>query len=96
LRGSNTRQSGARARQRRANPDICKKIGGESEALIVGAIIGNMKPTKPHAAVAGSTHNADLRHEFERRYAPAFGAKAAASVCCTDLPSYDGQLLFFA
>ncbi len=32
---------------------ICEKIGGHSEVLIVGAILGNMKLTKPQAAAAG-------------------------------------------
>jgi len=33
--------------------DICEKIGGYSEVLIVGAILGQMKLTKPQAANAG-------------------------------------------
>ena len=32
---------------------ICEKIGGYSEVLIVGAIMGQMKLTKPQAANAG-------------------------------------------
>lgn len=32
---------------------ICEKIGGYSDVLIVGAILGNMKLTKPQAANAG-------------------------------------------
>src|SRR6266446_4978002 len=32
---------------------ICEKIGGYSELLIVGAIMGQMKLTKPQAANAG-------------------------------------------
>ena len=32
---------------------ICEKIGGYSEVLIVGAILGQMKLTKPQAANAG-------------------------------------------
>src|SRR3954453_8197402 len=32
---------------------ICEKIGGSSEVLIVGAILGQMKLTKPQAANAG-------------------------------------------
>ena len=32
---------------------ICEKIGGHSEVLVVGAILGNMKLTKPQAAAAG-------------------------------------------
>jgi cyanate lyase len=32
---------------------ICEKIGGHSEVLIIGAILGNMKLTKPQAAAAG-------------------------------------------
>jgi cyanate lyase len=32
---------------------ICEAIGGHSEVLIVGAILGNMKLTKPQAAAAG-------------------------------------------
>jgi cyanate lyase len=32
---------------------ICDKIGGYSEVLIVGAILGQMKLTKPQAANAG-------------------------------------------
>ena len=32
---------------------ICAKIGGHSEVLIIGAILGNMKLTKPQAAAAG-------------------------------------------
>src|SRR3979490_3513116 len=32
---------------------ICGKIGGYSEVLIVGAILGQMKLTKPQAANAG-------------------------------------------
>ena len=32
---------------------ICEQIGGYSEVLIVGAILGNMKLTKPQAANAG-------------------------------------------
>jgi len=32
---------------------ICEKIGGFSDVLIVGAILGNMKLTKPQAANAG-------------------------------------------
>src|SRR5436305_2062355 len=32
---------------------ICKKVGGSSEVLIVGAILGQMKLTKPQAANAG-------------------------------------------
>ena len=32
---------------------ICEKIGGFSEVLIVGAILGQMKLTKPQAANAG-------------------------------------------
>src|SRR3954466_7856696 len=32
---------------------ICDKIGGSSEGLIVGAILGQMKLTKPQAANAG-------------------------------------------
>src|ERR1044072_998912 len=32
---------------------ICDKIGGSSEVLIVGAILGQMKLTKPQAANAG-------------------------------------------
>src|ERR1700759_4824412 len=32
---------------------ICQAIGGYSEVLIVGAILGNMKLTKPQAANAG-------------------------------------------
>src|SRR4051812_20818855 len=32
---------------------VCEKIGGYSEALIVGAILGQMKLTKPQAANAG-------------------------------------------
>src|SRR6476646_4542286 len=32
---------------------ICEKIGGYSEVLIVGAILGQMKITKPQAANAG-------------------------------------------
>jgi cyanate lyase len=32
---------------------ICGKIGGHSEVLIIGAILGNMKLTKPQAAAAG-------------------------------------------
>jgi cyanate lyase len=32
---------------------ICEKIGGHSEVLIVGAILGQMKLTKPQAAAAG-------------------------------------------
>src|ERR1700709_2019652 len=32
---------------------ICGKIGGYSEGLIVGAILGQMKLTKPQAANAG-------------------------------------------
>src|ERR1700753_4133723 len=31
----------------------CKKIGGSSEVLIIGAILGQMKLTKPQAANAG-------------------------------------------
>src|ERR1700738_231577 len=31
---------------------ICEKIGGYSEVLIVGAILGPMKRTKPRAATA--------------------------------------------
>ena len=33
---------------------ICEKIGGYSEVLIVGAIMGQMKLTKPQAANAAS------------------------------------------
>jgi cyanate lyase len=33
---------------------ICEKIGGYSEVLIVGAILGQMKLTKPQAANAQS------------------------------------------
>ena len=33
--------------------EICEKIGGYSEVLIVGAILGQMKLTKPQAANAG-------------------------------------------
>lgn len=32
---------------------ICEQIGGHSEVLIVGAILGQMKLTKPQAAAAG-------------------------------------------
>ena len=32
---------------------ICEKIGGYSEVLIVGAVLGQMKLTKPQAANAG-------------------------------------------
>ena len=32
---------------------ICERIGGHSEVLIIGAILGNMKLTKPQAAAAG-------------------------------------------
>src|SRR5215208_1230302 len=32
---------------------ICEKIGGYSEVLIVGAVMGQMKLTKPQAANAG-------------------------------------------
>jgi len=32
---------------------ICEKVGGYSEVLIVGAILGQMKLTKPQAAKAG-------------------------------------------
>ena len=32
---------------------ICEKIGGHSEVLVVGAILGQMKLTKPQAAAAG-------------------------------------------
>ena len=32
---------------------ICEKIGGYSEVLIVGAMLGQMKLTKPQAAKAG-------------------------------------------
>src|SRR5215470_12344890 len=32
---------------------ICKEIGGYSEVLIVGALLGQMKLTKPQAATAG-------------------------------------------
>src|SRR4051794_14929139 len=32
---------------------ICEKIGGYSEVLITGAILGQMKLTKPQAANAG-------------------------------------------
>src|SRR6201993_4182615 len=32
---------------------ICEKIGGTSEVLIVGAVLGQMKLTKPQAANAG-------------------------------------------
>ncbi len=32
---------------------ICERIGGYSEVLIVGAILGQMKLTKPQAANAG-------------------------------------------
>src|SRR5438046_4757212 len=32
---------------------ICEKIGGDSELLITGAILGQMKLTKPQAANAG-------------------------------------------
>src|SRR5258707_12985840 len=32
---------------------ICEKIGGYSEVLIVGAMLGQMKLTKPQAANAG-------------------------------------------
>src|SRR3982074_1318866 len=32
---------------------ICGKIGGYSEVLIVGAVLGQMKLTKPQAANAG-------------------------------------------
>ena len=32
---------------------ICEKIGGYSEVLVVGAIMGQMKLTKPQAANAG-------------------------------------------
>src|ERR1043166_6946485 len=32
---------------------ICREIGGYSEGLIVGAILGQMKLTKPQAAKAG-------------------------------------------
>src|SRR3979411_2950970 len=32
---------------------ICEKVGGASEVLIVGAILGQMKLTKPQAANAG-------------------------------------------
>ena len=32
---------------------ICKQVGGSSEVLIVGAILGQMKLTKPQAANAG-------------------------------------------
>ena len=32
---------------------ICEKVGGYSEVLIVGAILGQMKLTKPQAANAG-------------------------------------------
>ena len=32
---------------------VCDKIGGHSEVLIIGAILGNMKLTKPQAAAAG-------------------------------------------
>ena len=33
---------------------ICEKIGGYSEVLIVGAILGQMKLTKPQAANAAN------------------------------------------
>src|SRR3954466_4456474 len=32
---------------------ICKEIGGYSEVLLVGALLGQMKLTKPQAAKAG-------------------------------------------
>ena len=31
---------------------ICEKIGGHSEVLVVGALLGQMKLTKPQAAAA--------------------------------------------
>src|ERR671935_2681233 len=35
---------------------ICERIGGYSEVLIVGAILGQMKLTKPQAANAGELY----------------------------------------
>src|SRR3954463_10799688 len=51
---------------------ICEKIGGYSEVLIVGAILGQMKLTKPQAANAGelfglSTSEVTMLTETPRR-----------------------------
>ena len=40
---------------------ICEKIGGYSEVLITGAILGQMKLTKPQAANAGATRSIGIR-----------------------------------
>ena len=39
---------------------ICKEIGGYSEFLIVGALLGQMKLTKPQAAKAGVAKAIDI------------------------------------
>ena len=54
---------------------ICEKIGGYSEVLIVGAILGQMKLTKPQAANAAelfglSKSEAALLNEVPTRGAP--------------------------
>ena len=61
---------------------ICEKIGGYSEVLIVGAILGQMKLTKPQAANAAELsserrldHDRDL-HLPRRIRADAHGSDA--------------------
>ena len=54
---------------------ICEKIGGYSEVLIVGAILGQMKLTKPQAANAARAvravqiRNRDAQRDADARHA---------------------------
>ena len=65
---------------------ICEKIGGYSEVLIVGAILGQMKLTKPQAANAGETVRAvQIRDRDAQRSADA-GGHADAADRSPDLP----------
>jgi len=54
--------------------DICQKIGGYSEMLIVGALLGQMKLTKPQAAKAAELFGLSKSEEKMLNEVPMRGA----------------------
>ena len=54
---------------------ICEKIGGYSEVLIAGAIMGQMKLTKPQAANAGELFGLSKSETAMLNEVPMRGAK---------------------